>query len=323
MPALWGQIVPRYTQNMRPIAQASGEWCHTYFDGVERRYGIPQNTLKAIAFTESGQYISGKGFIAWPWTINVLGKGYIFPTKERAVQAAQQLLKKGHTNFDMGCMQINYRHHGKHFTSLHDAFTPQRNVHYAGSFLRSLYDKTQSWKTAQAHYHSQNPTFHVPYLRTVNKYLDYLSQNQGIGGTDSLHPETIMAAQKILYPKFLKSWEIDRIPHGADGQTVEHIHDPTLQFAAPNFGGQYAYSKGYNRINQLNANANNHNRPADAMANENTDNTQQQGRRFNKNPYARLNTLTIRSKQYSVDSGYVRRMNDLKSQTGVVKIIRR
>lgn len=167
---------------------------------------MPKNTLQAIAFTESGQYFKGKGMIAWPWIINVQGRGYLFPTKEKAVQAAELLVKSGRTNFDIGCMQINYKHHGAAFNTLHDAFSPQKNIDYAGRFLKSLFDKNKSWKLAQAHYHSGNPKLHTPYLKLVEKQLKKITDTKTY--TMPLNIENLIHARKELKTRFQQSENI-------------------------------------------------------------------------------------------------------------------
>lgn len=154
-----------------------GHWCHAHLNHAETQFGIPRNILKAIALTESGQYIKGKGMVAWPWTINVSGKGYFFETKEKAVQAARMLEKKGQKNFDMGCMQINNYHHGQAFASFEQAFDPKANVNYGAKFLKQLYDKNKSWNTAVGHYHSATPEHSATYLKLISRHLSKLTND--------------------------------------------------------------------------------------------------------------------------------------------------
>ena len=93
---------------------------------------------------------------AWPWTINVRGKGHYYKTKEAAVAAAKAFRKRGIKSFDVGCMQINMKFHGHEFASLEEAFDPQTNVEYAARFLKRLYDRRQDWMKAATDYHSKN-----------------------------------------------------------------------------------------------------------------------------------------------------------------------
>ncbi len=126
---------------------------------AEQKYQIQKYLLTSISTVETGKWNkSAQQKMAWPWTINVRGKGHYYKTKEAAVKAAQNLRKKGINNFDVGCMQINMRFHGKEFASLEDAFDPQKNVEYAAKFLKKLYDRRQDWMQAATDYHSKRPS---------------------------------------------------------------------------------------------------------------------------------------------------------------------
>lgn len=125
---------------------------------AEQKYQIQKYLLTSISTVETGKWSkSAQQKMAWPWTINVRGKGHYYKTKEAAVKAAQNLRKRGINNFDVGCMQINMRFHGKEFASLEDAFDPQKNVEYAAKFLKKLYDRRQDWMKAATDYHSKRP----------------------------------------------------------------------------------------------------------------------------------------------------------------------
>ncbi|MCW8835927.1 MAG: transglycosylase SLT domain-containing protein [Rhodospirillales bacterium] len=124
----------------------------------ERRLGIPRHLLKAIAHAESGRWDDSRGAtIAWPWTVTSGGPGKYFPTKAAAIAEVRRLQAEGVTNIDVGCMQINLRYHPEAFRNLEDAFNPDRNVAYAGDFLRRLFNSTGSWGEAAQRYHSSDP----------------------------------------------------------------------------------------------------------------------------------------------------------------------
>lgn len=119
----------------------------------ETQGGIPRYLLMAIACVESGR--AYKNFVyPWPWTINVEGKDYRFHTKHDAVKAVERFRRLGHKSIDVGCMQINLKHHPHAFSSLSDAFDIEKNVRYAARFLKNLYARFRDWKKAIAHYHS-------------------------------------------------------------------------------------------------------------------------------------------------------------------------
>jgi hypothetical protein len=143
--------------------------CTQYFPIKEREQGIPAHLLAAISSIETGRYHSGLGLaLPWPWTINVDGKGYYFATKAEAIAKTQRFIRSGHQSIDVGCMQVNLKHHANAFASLDDAFDPEKNVGYAAKFLRANYaDLDNSWVKAAAAYHSRTPSRGNPYLEKV------------------------------------------------------------------------------------------------------------------------------------------------------------
>lgn len=148
---------------------APGRHPHTAQLGrTEKALGIPKGLLSAISKVESGRMNQDKTAIApWPWALNVGGAGRFFGSKEEAVAAADALIKKGVRNFDVGLMQVNLFHHPDAFTSIESAFDPAHNIHYAAQFLVDLKKRLGSWEKAIAHYHSSNPTHHIPYRKKV------------------------------------------------------------------------------------------------------------------------------------------------------------
>lgn len=150
----------------RELQQSS--MCTRYFEGYERTFRMPANLLRAIAITESGKHHkASRKLIAWPWTINVAGKGYYFKSKSEAIRAVQKYQKKGYRSIDIGCMQVNLRYHPEAFYNLHQAFEPKYNVGYAAKFLRSHYENTGSWKRSIGNYHNMKPRIHHKYVKRV------------------------------------------------------------------------------------------------------------------------------------------------------------
>lgn len=142
--------------------------CTRHFPRYERKLGIPTHLLSAIALTESGRFHKGLNIqLPWPWTISSGGKGQYFKSKEEAVAAVKKLQAKGVTNIDIGCMQVNMRHHGDAFSSVEQAFEPQNNIAYAAKFLRNLYDENRTWKDAASDYHSRTPSLGKKYVGRV------------------------------------------------------------------------------------------------------------------------------------------------------------
>lgn len=142
--------------------------CQFYAAQMEQTYRIPDKLLSAVSLTESGRSTI-RGLVAWPWTINVEGKGHYFPTKTAAIQAVRRFQKKGFKSIDVGCMQINLMHHPDAFKNLEQAFDPQTNISYGAKFLKNLKESHKNWHKAVAHYHSATPAYHIPYQKKVLK----------------------------------------------------------------------------------------------------------------------------------------------------------
>lgn len=142
--------------------------CTRYLPRHERQYGIPEHLLAAIASSESGRFHRGLGLnLPWPWTINVNGRGYFFDTKEEAVSAVNKFRAAGYNSIDVGCMQVNLRHHPTAFASVEQAFDPAYNVGYAASFLKRNFLGEGSWRKATAAYHSKTDSYGSPYASRV------------------------------------------------------------------------------------------------------------------------------------------------------------
>lgn len=130
--------------------------CTQHFGRLERQFGIPKHLMMAIGGTESGRWSNEVNMaVPWPWTINAEGKGQYFETMHEAVAAVRRLQAKGVKSIDIGCMQVNLKHHPNAFASVTQAFDPAYNTTYAAKFLRRNYDDTQSWSEAIAAYHSK------------------------------------------------------------------------------------------------------------------------------------------------------------------------
>ena len=167
--------------------------CTRSISRYERHYGIPSHLLSAIAATESGRYNKALQLaLPWPWTINAEGQGQYFNSKAEAVRAVRQLQAQGVKSIDVGCMQVNLVHHADAFATLEDAFEPERNVAYAASFLRTLYEENQSWKQAAAFYHSRTPARGVDYAGKV--YGRWTNIVERLRTAKAEIPEATMAA---------------------------------------------------------------------------------------------------------------------------------
>lgn len=144
--------------------------CATHIVRQELEHKMPRGLLAAIARIESGKKIDFvQGSVAWPWAINVEGQPHYFKTKSEAIQAVQKHIKSGKRNVDIGCMQINYHHHGENFDSIAAMFDPKKNVEYGAQFLKNLKESHGSWSKAVGLYHSATLKHQVPYRHKVYK----------------------------------------------------------------------------------------------------------------------------------------------------------
>ena len=141
--------------------------CEYLAKDAEKKYGLPENILLSISRVESG-YQKVDGVIrAWPWTLNAGGDSAYFQTKEDALRSLEDRIKKGVTNIDIGCMQLNFRWHKDFFNNLSDMINPIENVDYAARFLNKLHQRHRSWEKAVKYYHSSKSKFNVKYYRKV------------------------------------------------------------------------------------------------------------------------------------------------------------
>lgn len=134
------------------------EICVRETQATEQAMAIPAHLLGAISLAESGRWdAEARASFAWPWTVTAEGQGRYFPTKAEAVAEVQRLTKRGLTNIDVGCMQINLYYHGGAFADVAEAMDPAANTAYAGQYLKNLFASTGSWTQAAGYYHSMTP----------------------------------------------------------------------------------------------------------------------------------------------------------------------
>ncbi|MBP5215147.1 MAG: transglycosylase SLT domain-containing protein [Alphaproteobacteria bacterium] len=132
-------------------------------------YGVNYDLLQTIAAVESGRWDHLQNrYVAWPWTVNVKGKGYYYDSKEEALAAIKKFQEQGIRSIDVGCMQVNMKFHGAEFASMEEALDPVNNVKYSAKFLRTLYSKNgNDWKKAAEKYHSANPSAGAVYSKRL------------------------------------------------------------------------------------------------------------------------------------------------------------
>ncbi len=169
---------------LAPTAQAQpADQCAPALHAAERNWNTPPGLLERIALVESGRLLPG-GAVAWPWTIDVAGRGAYFDSKAAAIAAVQQAQAAGVRSIDVGCMQVNLAIHPGAFRSLDEAFDPAANADYAARYLSSLYRESGDWDVAAGLYHSHTPELAAEYRGRVAALGHGLLT--GIGGPQPL-----------------------------------------------------------------------------------------------------------------------------------------
>lgn len=170
-PAPWLGIPLALALALPAAAQEDpSDLCERAIVNGARRGGVPVEVLHAVALNETGRKDAGK-LRAWPWAINREGKGYWFESYEEALAFARQSVAEGRTSFDVGCVQINYRWHGRAFPSLEAMFDPEWTATYAAQFLRTLYEERGDWSAAAGAYHSLTPELAQKYAARFDTML--------------------------------------------------------------------------------------------------------------------------------------------------------
>jgi hypothetical protein len=130
---------------------------------------VDPKVLAGIALNESAY--NGR---AWPWTLNVAGRGFFFRSRDEAYRAIRALIAAGRCDFDVGIMQINWCYHRQRFVSPWDALAPATNIHVAEAILNENYSRTHSIAKAIAYYHSANPVPGSAYLARFVRNLNLI-----------------------------------------------------------------------------------------------------------------------------------------------------
>lgn len=178
--------------------------CEMAIRQYERMHGIPDKLLMAISIVESGRKMPGGKRVAWPWTINANGEPFVFQTKKEAVDKVRALQAAGVQSIDVGCMQVNLKHHPDAFRTLEEAFDPYVNIAYAARFLKQKQQDHGSWHNAVAHYHSATPEHHIPYRERVLKTWSHVQQTPAYnqpGVINTIFPHEIKSEPHVEFNK--------------------------------------------------------------------------------------------------------------------------
>jgi len=126
---------------------------------VASESAIPDAIFYAVALAESGRVLKTDGVLRpWPWTLNVAGDGYYYPTRIEAWQALTGWLKDGKRSVDIGLMQVNWRYHQERLGTPWQALDPYHNLRVGAEILQECYTTRQDWWASVGCYHApSNP----------------------------------------------------------------------------------------------------------------------------------------------------------------------
>lgn len=119
--------------------------------------------LEAIAICESSKDMKEP----FPWAVSIAGRPKYYSSKDEAVKKIDEVRSSGMNNIDVGCMQINLKHHGDNVKLVSQIMDPHENIRYAAQFLKKLRLRSVSWKEALAKYHSHNTQRGNQYMEKV------------------------------------------------------------------------------------------------------------------------------------------------------------
>lgn len=133
-------LCARLSANLKPTINAL-----SHAREAEKKYGIPENLLTAIAYVESKHS---------PYAVNAKGRGFYFKTKEQAAQFIRTMQKQG-VDANIGYMQLNLRSHRGRFKSIEDMLELRNNIDFAAKLLCNLHRRYGSWPRAVERYKSR------------------------------------------------------------------------------------------------------------------------------------------------------------------------
>lgn len=154
--------------------------CDAAAHRAAQQTGVPADVLLTITRLETGR--SKQGGAPWPWTVNHAGDGTWFPSEDDAQSFVFSKVKRGASNIDIGCFQINYHWHAAGFRSLDDMFNPDLNALYAANFLDRLYKEFGDWVEAAGAYHSRTPEFATKYKAKFQEFNARIDPSDGTDG---------------------------------------------------------------------------------------------------------------------------------------------
>ncbi len=204
-------ITPEYVNNKTILSRNVDPQllCFVASSFYEKKYNMPKHILHSISIAESGRWNrEHKIQLAWPWVIGIDGKGRFFDTYAEAAVFLRKSIAAGE-NVDIGCHQVNWKHHGHNFKNPEALLHPKHNAAYAAYFLTQNFNETKDWRKAISHYHSRTPTLGNVYLKKVQAIWNDMRGDKGV--------------QYHEYVK-IKSAEIKRVSNGKKLYYTKYHH---------------------------------------------------------------------------------------------------
>lgn len=107
---------------------------------IARQQQVPAELLYAVTRAESGTRLA-QGLHPWPWTLNIAGTGYRYPSRSSACRALLDFARtRSLKRIDAGLGQINLGWNGQRFPSLCASFDPADNLTVTALLLRQHYN---------------------------------------------------------------------------------------------------------------------------------------------------------------------------------------
>jgi len=216
-----GLAGPAAARVSREARASPASLCEAAAQRAAAESGVPYDILAAVSLTETGRR-QGGAVRPWAWSVNAEGAGTWFDDRASALALAEDRIRAGRTNVDIGCFQLNYRWHGQAFSSVEQMFDPLANARYAARFLAQLFGEMGDWRAAAGAFHSRNPAHATRYLARFDDLRALVRDGGGPG------PET--------YNRFLADRAI--APAGAGEApplilTGETTYDPAAHARGP------------------------------------------------------------------------------------------
>lgn len=133
----------------------SGESVPNGYRVIAAEYEIPYTILYAIALAESGMGSNDNSIRRpWPWTLNVAGRGYFYPSRQAAWDALNSFIARGERSIDIGLMQVSWKYHKDKLGNTQQALDPYHNLRVAAVILQDCFKQRRDWWASVGCYHS-------------------------------------------------------------------------------------------------------------------------------------------------------------------------